>query len=179
MNQQIIVGSNTTKRMPIYGALVIILGILAMLAPGIAGVSVAMMVGFLVIAGGILRMMWAFQANSLGRGLLVFAIGCLTLFCGIAMIANPLLTTGVLTLLLAGYFIVDGIFELIAAFQLRSLPSWGWLLFSGIISILLGLIIWEQFPLSGLWAIGTLFGIKLFLIGLMMITCGSQAGSKF
>jgi len=174
MNQQITVSSNTTKRMPIYGALVIMLGMLAMLAPGIVGVSVAMMVGFLVIAGGILRMMWAFQASSLGRGVLVFAIGSLTLLCGIAMIANPLLTTGILTLLLAGYFIVDGFFELIAAFQLRSVSGWGWLLFSGIISILLGLMIWQQFPLSGLWAIGTLLGIKLFLIGLMMITCGSQ-----
>lgn len=174
MNKQITVSNEGTKMTTFFGIIAIILGILAMLAPGITGISVAMVVGSLVVVGGILRMVWAFKASSLGRGILTFAIGCLTFIVGLVMLANPLLTTGVLTLLLAAYFFVDGIFEAIAAFKLRSVTGWGWLLFSGIISILLGILIWEQFPLSGIWAIGTLFGIKLFLVGLMMITFGKE-----
>ena len=158
------------KNMTILGAIAIVLGMLAMMAPGITGLSVAMMVGILVIIGGIVRMIWAFQAGSLGRGVLMFAIGALTLLCGIALVAKPLFAAGFMTILLASYFVVDGIFEIVAGLRLRPEPGCGWMLFAGIVSILLGLMIWQQFPLSGAWAIGILLGIKLFFVGLIMVT---------
>jgi len=165
------------KNMTIFGAIAIILGILAMLAPGLTGLSIAMVVGVLVVIGGIVRMIWAFQTGSLGRGLLMFAIGALTLLCGIALVANPLFAAGFLTILLAIYFVVDGIFEIVAGFQTHPAPGSGWMLFGGIVSVLLGIMIWRQFPLAGAWAIGILLGIKLFFVGLMMITGGSAVRS--
>ena len=159
--------------MTILGVITIILGILAMLAPGLTGLSIALLVGVFVIGGGIVRMIWAFQAGSLGRGLLMFAIGGLTLLCGIILVANPLFAAGVLTIILGIYFVTDGIFEIAASFQLKPNPGWGWMLFGGIVSILFGIMIWGQFPLSGAWAIGILLGIKLFFVGLIMITGGS------
>ena len=159
--------------MTIFGVITIILGILAMLAPGLTGLSVAMLVGVFVIGGGIVRMIWAFQVGSLGRGLLMFAIGGLTLLCGITLVANPIFATGVLTIILGIYLVVDGIFEIAASLQLKPEPGWGWMLFGGIVSILFGIMIWGQFPLSGAWAIGILLGIKLFFVGLIMITGGS------
>jgi len=159
-----------SNRMTIFGAIAIVLGILCMMAPGLAGLSVATLLGLLVMAGGVVRMLWAFQAGSFGKGLFVFAIGGLTFLCGAALFANPLFISGLLTILLAAYFIIDGIFEIVAGLKLRPGANWGWLLFGGIVSILLGLMIWAQYPLSGAWAMGILLGIKLFFVGLIMIT---------
>ena len=164
------------KRMTAFGVIAIILGMLAMLAPGLTGASIAMLLGGLVVASGIVRMMWAFQSGSLGRGLWMFVIGVLTLLCGIALLANPLFASGVLTIVLAVYFVSDGISEIAAGFG-RMGDGGEWLLFSGIVSIMLGAIIWAQYPLSGAWAMGTLLGIKLFFVGLTMITAGSTVRS--
>lgn len=155
------------------GAAAILMGILAMLAPSLTGYSIVFLVGILLAITGVARLFWAFQVNTLGKGLFLFAIGFLTLICGFAMIANPIFGSGIISILLAAYFIVDGFFELMAGLRMR--PNGGWLIFGGIISILLGMMIAAQFPLSGAWAIGILFGIKMFFIGLIMVTSGSAA----
>ena len=165
------------RNMTIFGVITIILGILAMLAPGLTGMSVVLLVGIFVIGGGIVRMIWAFQAGSLGRGVLMFAIGGLTSLCGIVLVANPIFGAGVLTIILGIYFVADGICEIAASFQLKPNSGWGWMLFAGIVSIVFGVMIWGQFPLSGAWAIGILLGIKLFFVGLIMITGGSVVRS--
>ena len=165
------------KSMTFFGVIAIILGILSMMMPGLTGVSVVYLLGVIVLVAGIVRMIWAFQAGSLGRGLLMFAIGLLTLLAGFALLAHPLFASGVLTIMLAVYFILDGIGEIAAGIRVRPADGWGWLLFGGIVSLLLGLMIWRQFPLSGLWAVGILLGIKLFFIGLIMVTAGSAVRS--
>jgi uncharacterized membrane protein HdeD (DUF308 family) len=158
----------------LFGILTIILGLLAIAAPLVAGVSVAILVGLLVLIGGVARMVWAFQAGSVGKGLLGFAIGALTLVCGVLLVSDPLVASGVLTLLLAVYFLVDGGAEIAAAFHVRPASGWGWLLAGGILSLLLGLMIWQQFPLSGAWAICVLLGFKLLLVGMIMIGVGHR-----
>jgi uncharacterized membrane protein HdeD (DUF308 family) len=166
-----------SRNMTIFGVIAMILGILAMMAPGLTGLSIALVVGVLVIIGGVVRMIWAFQADSLGKGALVFAIGALTLFCGMALVANPLFAAGFMTILLAIYFATDGLVELAAGFRMKPASGWGWMVFGGLVSLLFGIMIWSQFPLSGPWAIGILLGIKLFFIGLTMITTGSAVRS--
>lgn len=157
------------------GVLVMVLGILAMLAPLLTGMSIAFLVGILVLIAGISRLYWAFQAESPGRGVILFLIGGLTAVCGIAMIANPIFAAGVLTAVLALYLLFDGMAEIVMALAMKPLSGWGCMLFAGIVSLLLGLLVWTQFPLSGPWAIGLLLGIKLFVIGLLMITVGTVA----
>ncbi len=76
--------------------------------------------------------------------------------------------------MLAGYFVLDGLFEIGASFRLRPGSGWMWMLFAGIVSILLGVMIWQQFPLSGVYPIGLLLGIKLFSVGLVMVTAGES-----
>jgi uncharacterized membrane protein HdeD (DUF308 family) len=159
-------------RMTVLGVVAMILGVLCMLMPGITGLSVMTMVGVLVLLAGFVRMFWAFKAGTFGKGLLVFILGGLTVLAGIALLANPLLAAGVMTILLAIYFVADGIAEIAAGIG-RS----GWLVFAGIVSILLGIMLWRQFPLGGVLAIGILFGIKLFMVGLIMITGGSALRS--
>ena len=166
------------RNMKLFGIITIILGILAIASPLIVGLSVALLVGLFVVAGGIARMIWAFRTGSLGKGLLTFAIGGLTLLCGVALVTHPLFASGVLTIILAVYFVLDGVFEVAAAIRMRPSSGWGWLLVCGVISFLLGLMIWQQFPLSGAWAIGILLGFKLLLVGMTMIGVGSIARSN-
>ncbi len=177
MNQITDASKASGKKMTTFGVIAIILGMLAMLMPGLTGISIVFLLGVLVFVGGIVRIIWAFQAGSLGKGLLMFAVGGLTLLCGIALLANPLFGSAVLTITLALYFILDGISEVVAGIKLRSGSGWGWMLFGGIVSIWLGIMIWGQFPLSGVWAIGILLGIKLFFVGLIMVMGGSTLRS--
>ena len=173
MNELTDLAKTEGKNLTVLGAIAIILGFLALMAPGLTGFSIALLVGVLVILGGLVRMTWAFGAGGFGKGLLGFAIGGLTLLCGIALVSNPLFSSGVLTIVLAVYFVADGLSEVAAGLQGRLANGRGWLLFSGIVSILCGIMIWQQYPLAGAWAIGILLGIKLFMVGLVMITGGS------
>ena len=165
------------RRLSRFGVLTVVLGFLAMMAPGMAGMSIALMIGVLIIAAGIMQLMWAFQAESVGQGILMFLIGGLTLVCGIAMVSSPLLAASFLTIMLTIYLVVDGVCEITAGFRHRPEPGSGWLLFAGSISVALGIMIWKQYPLSGPWAIGILLGIKLLLVGMTMIMIGSGVRS--
>jgi len=168
---------NVSSKMRLMGWLSIIFGVLAIAMPWIAGESILMLIGVLVMAAGILRMIWAFQAGSLGKGILVFLIGALTLLAGIAVIANPLMSSAVLTIMLAVYFLVDGFSELFAAFSVKE--GKGWLLFDAVVTILLGIMIFTGFPLAGTVAIGVFLGIKLVFVGVTMLTIRSAAKNAF
>jgi uncharacterized membrane protein HdeD (DUF308 family) len=161
------------KKMTVFGVLAIILGLLTIATPALAGTSVLIILGVFVLAAGIVRIIWAFGSGTVGRGLIMFAIGLLTALCGLSLIVNPLFASGLLSIFLAVYLIVDGLVEIVAGFKRKPGSGWGWLLVGGIVSILLGVMLWKQFPLSGIWAIGVLLGIKLCFIGLIMITAGS------
>ena len=161
----------------ILGVLTVILGVLAMMSPMMAGMAVSMMVGFLLILAGITRTIFAFKAQSWGKGILAFVLGLLTLLVGLAMVFRPVLGLTSLTLVLAAYFFIDGIFEIFEAFDLKPLKGWGWMLFGGIVSVLLGFMIWGQWPVSGAWAIGILVGIKLIFAGWAMVGIGAAGRS--
>ena len=148
-----------------------------MASPLMVGFSIAMLIGIIMIAAGIMRIIWAFQAESFGQGVLKFAVGALTAFFGVMLLARPLFAVGTLTVFLAIYFVVDGIFEIIAAFEVKPDSGWGWLLFGGTISLMLGVMIWRNWPLSGAWAIGILIGINLLFSGITMLTVGSVVRS--
>lgn len=156
------------------GVLVMVMGIFAIASPFIAGVSIAMVVGILLIIGGIGQTIFAFKA---GTGLFTIIIGVLTVIAGGYMVSNPAAALATLTIFLTIYLIVSGIFEALVAFQAKPAAGWGWALFSGLLSILLGVMIWSQFPLSGAWAIGILLGIRLFTGGLSLMMFGMAARS--
>jgi uncharacterized membrane protein HdeD (DUF308 family) len=161
------------KRMTTLGVIAIVLGLLCMMAPVITGLSIALLLGILVLTAGVVRLVWAFQSASAGQGILKFVVGGLTLLCGLLLVANPVFAAGVLTIVLSLYFIIDGVSEIAAGTSTKQ----GWLTFAGVISILLGVLLWAQFPLSGAWAMGILFGLKLLLIGIIMLTGGSAVRS--
>jgi uncharacterized membrane protein HdeD (DUF308 family) len=177
VNAENTVLQNVGSKMKWMGWLCIVFGILAIAMPWVAGQSILMMVGILVMAAGIMRMIWAFQAGSLGKGILVFLIGVLTLLAGIAVIAHPLMSSAVLSIMLAVYFLADGFSELTAAFSVKE--GKGWLLFDAVVTIILGIMIFTGFPLAGTVAIGVLLGIKLLFVGITMLTVRSAVKNAF
>ncbi len=129
------------------------------------------------MAAGAVRMLWAFKAGSFGKGALVLLLGGLTLGVGIVMLARPLVVLASLTIVLAVYFLLDGISEIVAAFSVKPAKGWGFMVFGGAMSILLSALIWSQWPLSGAWAIGILVGVRLVFAGTAMIALGSAIGT--
>lgn len=157
------------------GILIAIAGVLALLAPLAAGLSVAIAVGALLVVSGVSRIFLAFKMGSFGHGLLMFVIGLLSALAGGYMLARPGMALATITIVLASYFIVDGVFEILWAFRLRPIKGWGWSLFSGIVALALGIMIWRQFPVSGVWAVGTLAGIHLIFGGTSLASlCGAS-----
>lgn len=160
----------------ITGVILLLCGLLAVAAPLAAGVSITILVGLLLTAGGIGQCLLALRAGAFGKGLLVFLIGGLTIIAGVFMLTQPLEGLEAITLFLAAYFLATGIFELIAAMQMRPTAGWGWMLLNGVVTLVLGLVIWRQFPLSGAWAVGVLFGLKLMMGGWWLVLLGRSAG---
>lgn len=155
------------------GLISTIAGFLALWAPFIAGLSVTVVVGLLLVATGVSQLIFAFKAGSIGKGLLTFVLGALAAVTGLYMALTPGVGLVSLTLVLAAYFFVAGISEVIGAFKMKRAKGWVWALFSGVASLLLGIMIWWQFPLSGTWAVGILTGIRMIFGGGWLIVLGS------
>jgi uncharacterized membrane protein HdeD (DUF308 family) len=157
------------------GILTVIFGVVAIGSPLITGVAVAVFVGFLLLASGITQIIHAFKSKQWGTGFWGTVIGLLGVVAGLLMIFRPLVGLVTMTILLAIYFLADGISEIIAAFRIKPDQGWGWVLFNGIIAVLLGFMIWRQWPVSGAWAIGLLVGIHILITGWSMIILGTGA----
>ena len=154
------------------GIILTIFGLLSIGTPYVTGLTITFLIGILLIAGGVVRIALSFRAKSWGSGLLAGLLGLLTLVCGAYILARPAAGLSALTLLLAAYFLAEGFFQIFLAFNWKPIRGWGWTLFSGMISLLLGVLIWMQWPLSGVWAIGILVGVNLFMVGFSLMMLG-------
>jgi len=168
-----------TRHLFVYGVVLVVLGVLAIMAPRISGIAVQLLLGWLLILAGIAWTMYASHARSWGSGLWEALVGILAVIGGVIIIARPLLSLEILTWILAVYFIATGVLKLALAFELRPTQGWGWTLFNGAISVFLGVIVMRQWPFSGLWLVGTLVGIDMIFGGFSLIrisTGARQAG---
>ncbi len=156
-----------------WGIVIVILGVLAIMAPLLTGFAINLVVAILMIAAGITITIYAFKAGSFGQGLMQFLFGGITVVAGVAMLAWPGISLVTMTMVLAIYFVADGIMGVIAGFQAKPVKGWGWVVFSGISSIVLGGLIFLQWPFSGEWAIGVLVGARLIFTGWSMIALGA------
>jgi len=159
----------------VLGVVTVIAGFLALVMPWAGGLGTAVFVGFMLIVGGIARVVAAFSAGSFGRGTLAFIGGALLLLAGVIMVARPGTGLAAMTLMVGAYLLVDGIFGAVLSFQVKPEKGWGWMLFSAVMSVILGFLLLKEWPLTGLWAIGTLVGINMLFAGFSMISIGSAA----
>ena len=131
------------------------------------------MVGIAMIATGVIQFLYAFQSDSFGAGVLRFLFGLLAVVTGAWLVSRPGAGLAALTLFLAAWFIVDGIYAVLAAFRWKPGAGWGMMLVSGIVSVVLGVMIYNQFPESAIWLVGVLVGIRMLFAGMTMIVLGS------
>ena len=151
------------------GVALIVLGIIAILTPAAAGSAVVVVIGLILLGAGIAAAIRGLQAAFAMEIILGLVVGVVTALAGAAVLAHPLFGLGLLTLLLAGYFLVDGACKVVVSFRFRPATGWLWLLFSGVVSLVLGALIWRQWPMSGLWAVGVLVGLNLISTGLALL----------
>jgi uncharacterized membrane protein HdeD (DUF308 family) len=152
-----------------------VLGILAIIEPVVAGLAVTILVGWVLMFGGIAHLVAAFGGGGVGRVMWQSLIGFVYIVGGFYFVTHTFLGLGSLTLLLAGVLLAEAVFEAIAYFRLRSAHGSGWILVDALIALLLSGIIWSGWPLSSVWAIGTLVGVKLLMTGASRLAFGLAA----
>jgi uncharacterized membrane protein HdeD (DUF308 family) len=145
--------------------LMIIAGIIAMIEPGLAGVVITYVIGWTAIFNGFAQIVFAFRTHGGLHIALEVILGIIYIIAGIFILMHPVGGLLGLTLFLASFLLVYGIFALVLAFRMRPRRGWGWVLFDGLITILLGVLIWIHWPLNSEWVVGTLFGISIFISG--------------
>ncbi len=154
----------------IEGCIFMLLGVLAIALPTATSVSVAMIVGILLIIAGVIQVFRVFEHREGAEFWIPLILALLAILVGVLMLVYPLHGILVLAMLLGIWFFFHGIIEIAMAIQFRKVSSgWGFLLFSGIVSILLALLIWSGWPTSAVWLIGLLLGINLLLFGASLI----------
>ena len=152
------------------GILLMVFGLLAVAMPNIATLAVEIFVGWLFFIAGIFRAVSVWHARQMpGFGWSMLS-GLLAVLLGLILIARPLAGVLTLTMVLIAFFVLEGITAIVVAVQHREhLRSWGWVLFSGIVDLLLAYLIWAGWPSSADWAIGLLVGINMVFLGLSLL----------
>lgn len=158
-----------------FGVLEIVAGFLAVGSPFVAGLAVALLVGVAFLMGGVARLVVAFMADSFGAGALTFLWGLIVAATGFYFMTRPGVGLATLTLVLAIVLFVDGVTRVIIAFKLKPVKGWGWMLTGGIVSVLLAWMVGREFPVSGLWVVGTMAGINLLFSGFTTIALAGTA----
>lgn len=148
----------------VLGICLLILGIVAVLdAIFVTAISVIFF-GWILVGAGIIEAVQTFRHRGDHHMFLHLLNAALSIVVGALLLWRPLGGALVMTLLLAMYFMVAGIFRIVAAVSVR-VSGWGWALLNGIVSLILGILIWAQWPISGLWMIGLFIGIDLLIVG--------------
>lgn len=147
----------------------ILLGVLALAVPQQSGIALAVGVGVLLLLSGILRIMFLFLAPTWGSLFWRFLFGSAAVIAGIVMISDPVLGLNALTIVTIFYFLVDGITEILMGFQLPPGAGGFWITSGGVLSLILGIMIWRSWPVSGETAVPILIGIKLLFTGIVVL----------
>jgi uncharacterized membrane protein HdeD (DUF308 family) len=153
----------------LWGVLLIALGVMAIASPMIAAVAVNVVVAWLLVVAGIAHLAVAFHTRAAGSAVWRTLVGLAYIAFGVYLVMHPAIGVASLTLLLGSLFLVEGILDVAMFFQLRALSGSGWFLFDGIVTLLLGLLIYLQWPSSSAWAIGTLVGASLIVSGVARV----------
>lgn len=150
----------------------IVLGMLCVAMPLAASVAIDLLLGWLLVLGGAVKLAHAFAVRSWKGFALQLLSALLFLIVGFLLVTQPLQGVLTLTLLLAALLIIEGVFKIVTAIGLRPAPVWSWVLFSGVVTLVLGGLIGAQWPSSAEWVIGLLVGIDLLFSGWSMLFLG-------
>jgi uncharacterized membrane protein HdeD (DUF308 family) len=143
-----------------------VMGSICVVAPVFATIVSVLLLGYLMMAAGIVQIVTSFWAGKWSGMLLHLLIGILYTVVGFSVIDSPVENSIVLTKIIAIFLIVTGVFNIVAAL-LNRFHRWGWVMVNGCVTLLLGLLINRQWssPGSALWVIGLFVGIEMIFNG--------------
>lgn len=153
------------------GVALFVLGFIALAAVPLASLATTLVIGALLLASGIAEIIGAFWCRGWNGFFLHLLSGVLSVVVGGLFLRAPGDAMLALTLLLACLLTVGGIFKIVASLTYR-FETWGWVLVSGIIDLILGILIWQEWPASALWVIGLFVGISLVFRGFNWVGLG-------
>ena len=145
--------------------LMLVAGTLAIVMPPVAGIAVLVIVAWLLMFSGAAHLVFGWHTRTTGGMIWELLLGILYIFVGIYALLHPAAGLASLTLFLAAYLFAEGVLEFVLSFRLRPMPGSSWLLFDGIITLILAILIWRSWPSSTEWVIGTLVGISMIFSG--------------
>jgi uncharacterized membrane protein HdeD (DUF308 family) len=153
----------------LWGVLLIVFGMVAVGSPLLAAVAVNALVAWLIVLAGVVHLMLAFRAHQAGSVIWKVLVGIAYLCFGGYLITHPVLGVATLTLLLGSLFLIEGILNIVLYVKMRPIHGSSWMLVDGIVTLLLGLMIYLQWPSSSAWAIGTLVGVSMIFSGVARV----------
>lgn len=156
------------------GTLLLVLGLVAIAYAVTTSLVSVLFFGWMLVVSGVVQGILAFRVQHWSGFFLHLLAALLEIIVGVLVISGPTQAAVGLTLLLAAYLLVGGLFRTLTALVV-TLPGAGWTVLGGVISFLLGLAIWRQWPFSGLWFIGTCIGVDLVLHGAAWIVFALKA----
>lgn len=146
------------------GISMVILGTVALFIAPAATIGTVLVLGWLLVVSGIVETIQSFSVRKWSGIFLHLIGGILGVLVGLLVVTHPIAGALAWTLLFASFFTVIGLFRLVAAIRLK-FPNWGWAAFDGAVTLLLGLMLWIDWPGSGLWFLGFAVGVSLLLRG--------------
>jgi uncharacterized membrane protein HdeD (DUF308 family) len=153
----------------LWGVLLVVFGLAAVALPFIAAVAVNGLIAWLIILAGAVHLILGFRAHGAGSVIWKLLVGLAYLVFGVYLFTHPVLGVASLTLVLASLFLLEGVLDFVLFFHLRTLPGSSMFLIDGIITLLLGVMIYAQWPSSAAWAIGVLVGVSMITSGITRI----------
>jgi uncharacterized membrane protein HdeD (DUF308 family) len=148
----------------VLGISMVLLGTIALFITPAATLGTVLVLGWLLVFSGIVEAIQAFRVRRWGGIFLHLIGGVLGVLVGLLVVTHPVAGALAWTLLFASFFTVIGMFRLVASIRLK-FPNWGWAAFDGAITLLLGVLLWIDWPGSGIWFLGFAVGISLLLRG--------------
>lgn len=139
-------------------------GTAAMIITPAATLATVLILGWLLICSGVIESIYAFHARNWEGVFLHLIGGILGVVIGLIVVTHPVAGALVWTLLFASFLTVMGIFRIVAAARMK-FPNWGWATFDGLVTTVLGLLLWAEWPSSALWFLGLAVGVSLVLRG--------------
>ncbi|GGF76888.1 hypothetical protein GCM10007301_40990 [Azorhizobium oxalatiphilum] len=154
------------------GLVFILLGLVALGHLVASTFATALYVGAMILVGGVVQVIHAFRVRDWGRFTVWLLCGLLYVVAGGLVMAQPLLAAGIITLMIGVACVINGVFRIAAGFGARGEAGWGWIVFSGATTLLLGAVIIAGWPVNGLTILGLLLGVDLVVNGIATLLFG-------
>jgi len=144
----------------------IVCGILAILLPVEMSLGVVIVIAWLLMISGVVQVIHAIRGKTAGSRLWAGIIGVIYFSMGLFLRLHLGIGIAALTLALIWFFVAQGVIDIFAYFRMRKAGASAWHLFEGVITLVLGLMIWRHWPSGSLWVVGTLVGINMIINGM-------------